>query len=201
MKRAIFIISIILIVDQLLKIYFKIHFQFQETKAIIPGFIQFNFTENMGMSFNYSFQNKLGKLFLSLLRITIFIGLVSWLIYQIKNKGNVKIITATSFLLAGTMGNLMDNLFYGKLFSTTCGHPYSYHHTCDPVAKFMQGGYGNWGNGMVVDFFQFTLRWPDFIPTVGNKPIMGAIFNVADVSIFIGLIILIFSYKKIFKDK
>ena len=66
-KGAVLIVMLLLLFDQLLKIWVKTHMELHESIEITPWFY-ICFTENPGMAFGIEV---IGKLFLSLFRITV----------------------------------------------------------------------------------------------------------------------------------
>lgn len=73
-----------------------------------------HFTENNGMAFGMEL---FGKKFLSLFRIVVMFGLGWYVMKLIKEKANPIYITAMSLIFAGATGNIIDSIFYGKIFS------------------------------------------------------------------------------------
>ncbi len=148
MKRALFIIIIILLIDQVSKIYIKTHFVLsEEIKVLGLDWFRIHFLENNGMAWGKEFGGESGKLFLTLFRLAAIAGIGYWLYDAIKNKAHYILITAISLIFAGAMGNIIDSVFYGIFFSD------SYH----KVAGFLpqEGGYNSLFHGKVVDMLYF----------------------------------------------
>ena len=149
------------------------------------------FTENNGMAFGMEF---FGKLFLSAFRI-IAVILIGWYLYHIiKKKLKTGYIVCVSLILAGALGNIIDSVFYGVLFSKS---------TYSQIATFMPegGGYSTWLHGKVVDMFYFPLvewNWPSWMPWIGGDSFVffSPIFNFADAAISCGIIALLLFYGK-----
>lgn len=120
MKKKLFlslgIIFLILIIDQVLKIWIKTTFSLGESINLIGDKIQLHFVENPGMAFGMEFGGSTGKIFLSIFRILAVGGLTTYLIYLIKRKENNYLIIFISLIIAGAFGNVIDCMFYGMIF-------------------------------------------------------------------------------------
>lgn len=187
---SISIILIILILDQILKIWIKTNMSLGESFILINNFATIHFTENPGMAFGMQLGGTWGKLALSIFRIIAITGLVYYLITIIKNNEDIIYIICISLVIAGATGNLIDSAFYGLVFN----------HSEGQVAQFLpdSGGYAPFLHGKVVDMFRFVARWPSWVPSLGGKFIFPPIFNIADSAITISVFIMIISYKRIF---
>ena len=95
--------------------------------------------------------------------------------------------------LYGALGNIIDSVFYGVLFSNSYGQ----------VASFMpaEGGYAPLMFGHVVDMLQFpmfTWTWPEWLPLLGGDrfTFFEPVFNIADSAISVGAVLLILKTRK-----
>ena len=190
-KGAVLIVMLLLLFDQLLKIWVKTHMELHESIEITPWFY-ICFTENPGMAFGIEV---IGKLFLSLFRIVavIFIGYYLWKL--VKRNYAFGFIVCISMILAGAMGNIIDSVFYGVNFD----HSYGQVATLFPP----DGGYGTWLHGKVVDMFYFPLietTLPEWLPIWGGQEFVffRPIFNLADSSICVGVFLLLLFYRDTF---
>lgn len=192
------IILFILTIDQLSKWYVKTHFMLGEEYKIFDWFY-IHFTENPGMAFGLTLSNGvIGKLLLSLLRIIAAIVLGWYLVKLIKEKAKIILISAVSLIWAGAVGNIIDSLFYGLIYNSSEGQ----------IAQLFppNGGYGTFLHGKVVDMLYFPLiegHFPSWFPIWGNEPFIffRPVFNIADSSITIGVLIIVIFYNKIFPKK
>ena len=190
-KGAVLIVMLLLLFDQLLKIWVKTHMELHESIEITPWFY-ICFTENPGMAFGIEV---IGKLFLSLFRIVavIFIGYYLWKL--VERNYAFGFIVCISMILAGAMGNIIDSVFYGVIFD----HSYGQVATLFPP----DGGYGTWLHGKVVDMFYFPLietTLPEWLPIWGGQEFVffRPIFNLADSSICVGVFLLLLFYRDTF---
>ena len=172
------ITSAVIILDQVTKLYIKgisipfldINFVgmfLGESISVIGNFFRITFTENPGMAFGFDPGSNF-KLWISLFSLIASIGLLIYL-YAVRNK-SLSLKLAIALILGGAIGNLIDRMFYGVLF--------------DYAPLF----YGKVVDFFDFDFFNFTIlgrsyeRWP--------------IFNIADASVTIGVLILLFFYRQ-----
>ena len=115
---AILTVFISLIIDQVSKIYVKLNMKIGDDIPYIGNWARIHFVENEGMAFGMSFGEGMGKFLLTIFRI-IAVGFISYyLVQQVKNKKASKgFIFALSLILTGAVGNIIDSIFYGQLFS------------------------------------------------------------------------------------
>lgn len=194
LKKSLFLIILVLIVDQWSKIYIKTHFQLGESVEVFKWF-KIHFVENEGMAWGKKIPGKYGKIILSIFRIFATGGIAYWLWDSIKKQANPILIVSIALIFAGALGNIIDSLVYGLVFD----------HSVGQVASFMPdgGGYSTIFHGKVVDMFYFPI-WegilPRWIPTFGGQhfTFFNAIFNVADSAISIAVILLIAFNKQVF---
>lgn len=189
-QLSLIIILAILIIDQIIKIWVKTNMFWHESIRITDWFYIY-FTENNGMAFGMEI---IGKLFLTSFRI-IAVGLIIWyLIRIIKQNRKTGYIVCISLILAGAIGNIIDCVFYGVIFSES---------THSSLATFVPigDGYSEWFYGKVVDMFYFPIidtNWPEWMPFIGGDHFIffSPIFNFADAAISCGIIALILFYSQ-----
>lgn len=198
MKKALFIIITVLLIDQISKIYIKTNFVYGEDVVVFDWF-RIHFIENNGMAWGAEFGGRAGKLFLTIFRLFAIAGIGYWLYTSIKNNAHTILIVSISLIFAGAMGNIIDSVFYGVIFDTPMN---------EVATLFAEKPYGELFYGKVVDMLYFPIIkdgvFPNWFPFIGGKSFtfFNAIFNVADTAISTAVALLIVFNKKAFpKDE
>jgi signal peptidase II len=198
LRNAIFIIILIIIADQALKVWIKTSYPFGEVMKIGGlRWARLYFIENKGMAWGWEFGGEWGKMVLTLFRLAAVIFGTWYLGRIVKQQYHRGFIVCASLIYAGALGNLIDSMFYGLIFEeTTHAH----------VAKmFPPQGYAGFLHGRVVDMLHFPLienaHWPSWMPFIGGDEFtfFSPIFNIADASISIGVITLFVFQKRFFR--
>lgn len=199
LKKSLLIIVLILLVDQISKVYIKTHFILGESHDVF-GWFKILFIENEGAAWGTKLSDLLpisepaGKLVLTIFRIFAVLGIGYWLWDIVKKQSPRTLILAVSLIFAGAVGNIIDSVFYGLIFDHSNGQV---------ATLFSDNPYGSLFHGKVVDMLYFPLidtTWPDWIPSVGGNRFrfFEPVFNIADTAISTGVGILIVFNKKAF---
>ena len=142
LKKATIFIILILLIDQVSKIYVKTHFVLGEDVAVFDWF-KIYFIENSGMAWGTKLSDLLpfisdrtAKVSLTVFRIFAIIGIGYWLFNSIKKQQSKMLNVALIFVFAGALGNILDSVFYGVLFDDSVG-PVSYTHLTLPTTPYV----------------------------------------------------------------
>ena len=194
MKKIFFTAFILILLDQILKIWIKTHYILGEESQIFDWFI-IHFTENNGMAFGMEFGGYTGKKILTIFRIVV-VGIGIKYIFNLSKAGfSNGVSIALGFIIGGAIGNIIDSSFYGIIFNESYNN----------VASFMPegGGYSSLLHGKVVDMFYFPLmnsHFPNWLPIWGGEHFIffRPVFNIADAGISIGIFMILIFYRKEF---
>ena len=202
-KKSVLLILALVLIDQFVKIYIKLNYPltiYGEMPIIDLGFFKLLFIENKGMAMGAKLNNLIpfldedtAKLILTFFRIFACIGIGFWLRSIINRRAKRLLIICICLIFAGALGNLIDSIFYGVIFSSSYGQV---------ATLFPDVGYAPLFYGSVVDMIQFpiaTWNWPNWIPFIGGQEytFFEYVFNFADSYISTGVLILFLFNKKI----
>lgn len=178
-----------IVIDQVIKVAVKLNMYLHESFSVCGDWFYIYFTENKGMAFGMEFG---GKLFLTCFRL-VAVSLLGYYLYRIirNTKFPVGYIVSIALVFAGAMGNIIDSLFYGEIFTHSMGRVAS-------LVPFGEG-YGDFLYGAVVDMFYFPLfsfDWPEWMPFVGGEHFIffSPIFNFADACISCSIVSILLFY-------
>jgi signal peptidase II len=174
---------LIIIADQLIKVWVKFHMYQGEEIKFLGDRGMLHYTENNGMAFGMELGGDWGKLALTLFRIVAVIAIGYGIVYLIKHKYHRGLIMNGALILAGAIGNIIDSTFYGVV----------YH-------------YAPLFHGRVIDMFYFPLIsgvFPNWVPVWGGQDYIffRPVFNLADASISVGVILILVFQKHYFKQE
>ena len=190
-KLAALIIALVIVIDQVVKIWVKTHFFYGEEVEVTSWF-KLLFIENNGMAFGMELGS---KLLLTLFRIIASAAFIYYL-WRLRNNPDVPrgYVVCIALITAGALGNVIDCIAYGMIFNNPMP---------PQVAQLFppDGGYATLFNGRVVDMLYFPLcewNWPDWIPWIGGNHFVffQPIFNIADAALSVSVIVLILFYAK-----
>jgi len=199
LKKSLLLIAVVLLIDQISKIYIKTHFELGESVVIFNWF-KIHFIENSGAAWGAKLSDFLpisdssGKLILTVFRLFAVAGIGYWLYDTIRKKSPKVLILAVTLIFAGAVGNIIDSVFYGLIFDHSNGQV---------ASLFSNKPYGGVFYGKVVDMLYFPMvdtTWPEWMPYFGGKSFrfFEPVFNIADTAISTGVGILLVFNKKAF---
>ena len=200
---SILTIFVVLFADQALKLWIKSSFELSSVVADW-GVLKFQFVENPGMAFGWSFGKVWGKVALSIFRIVAVFFIAFYINRLIKSLAHPFFILCISLIFAGALGNIIDSALYGLLFDsgTTWSEQYQGWIPYFGVSKMDLSGYTGFLQGCVVDMIHLEFFWPSWVPfNLAGKEVFPPVFNIADFSISFGVCCIIVFYKKIVRDE
>ena len=197
-KLAVIIIVAVLAIDQVVKIWIKTHLALHESIPVFGDWFSLYFTENPGMAFGLKFGGEVGKIFLTVFRIALVALIGVYVSRLIKRGAPLGVIVGIALIFVGAVGNIIDSLFYGLLFSGSERQVA----TLFPAG----GGYAPFLQGRVVDMLYFPIietTFPAWFPVWGGEEFIffRPVFNIADSSITIGVIYLLLFKRSYFLKK
>jgi signal peptidase II len=116
-------------------------------------------------------------------------GITYYLYKMISKRAHSGFLFCLALILGGAIGNVIDSIFYGVFLNNA------------PLESPSP-----WFHGQVIDMLYFPLfdfYWPEWVPIKGGQyfEFFSPVFNIADSSIFIGVVIILFSQKRFFKEE
>ncbi len=158
------------------------------------------FIENEGMAYGWSFGGEWGKLLLTLFRLVAVIAGTWYLKRIVEKKYHKGFIICAALIYAGALGNLIDSMFYGLIFTGSS-------HAAPLATMFPEHGYAGFFHGKVVDMLYFPIIedkiMPSWVPFIGGGKFtfFSPIFNIADASISCGIIAILIFQKRFFPSE
>ncbi len=154
-----------------------------------------HFVENNGMAFGMALPGSLGKILLTSFRLLAVAGIAYYLRHLIRIKAHTGLIISLCMVMAGALGNIIDSVFYGVLFSGSS--------PMETATFFPEGGgYAPLMQGKVVDMFYFPIlkgNYPEWLRGGSSFIFFRPVFNVADSSITVAVVIILFNQRRFFR--
>ena len=169
MKKPILLIFIVLLLDQILKIWVKTHLLLGEEIHLAGNWAIIHFTENNGMAFGMEFAGNYGKIFLSLFRIVAVFALAYYIYWLTTKKAKTGLVLSFALIFAGAFGNIIDSIFYGKIFTESF----------NDIAKLFPegGGYSGLFHGLS-KYCQCQLAYIFLLQSFALKGIQSQVYKV-----------------------
>lgn len=155
---------------------------------VLGDWFRLHYLLNPGMAFGLKFDSEFGKLALTIFRIGAMIGIGYYLWRMAKQGAHAGLLISLGLILGGAVGNVIDSTFYGVFLDNA------------PSDAPMP-----WFHGQVIDMLYFPLFdfvWPEWVPFFGGRyfEFFSPVFNIADSSIFVGVVIILVMQRKFLKD-
>jgi len=197
LKKSVLIIFLVLLADQILKIWVKTHMILGQGEPLLGNWFILHFTENPGMAFGMQFGGMTGKILLSVFRLVFSVVIFVYILKLIRTKAHPWFIYSLSLVFAGAVGNIIDSAFYGMIFNKS-------HHQIATLFP-PEGGYAGFLKGHVVDMLYFPViegRFPEWFPFWKGEAFtfFQPVFNIADSAITIGVFIILIFQKRFFQS-
>jgi signal peptidase II len=194
-RKSILIVLLILVADQTLKILVKTHMTLYQQIPFFGNWGILHFVENNGMAFGLSLPGEFGKILLTSFRIVAVVAIGFYMRRLISLKAHSGLIITLSMVMAGALGNIIDSVFYGLIFSSSS--------PVEAATLFPKGGgYAGLLHGKVVDMFYFPMikgNYPDWFRGGSSFIFFRPVFNIADSSISVAVAIILFNQKRFFR--
>ncbi len=180
---------VVIIIDQTSKLLVHKYMNIHDEIHVIGDWFRLHYLLNPGMAFGVKWNSEFGKMALTLFRIAAMFGIGYYLYGRIVRNAHPGFLISMALILGGAIGNVIDSTFYGVyLNNAPFDAPYK------------------WFHGQVIDMLFFPLfdfRWPDWAPLVGGNKFVffSPVFNIADSSIFTGVVTILIFQRKFFKEK
>lgn len=183
------IVLIVIVIDQASKLLVYNNMYLHEEINVLGEWFKIHYLLNPGMAFGIRWENEFGKLALTIFRIGAMAGIGYYLVRSIVKEYHTGFLISLSLILGGAIGNVIDSTFYGVFLDNA-----------------LPGSVTPWFHGQVIDMLFFPIMdffWPEWIPILGGDYFLffSPVFNIADSSIFLGVISILVWQKRFFKEK
>jgi len=185
-----FLLSVlVIIIDQSVKLLVHEHMVLNTEFPVIGDWFRIHYILNSGMAFGLKLDWQYGKLMLTIFRMLAMVGIGYYLYHLIRKEVPSGLCWSIALILGGAVGNLIDSVFYGVFLNNA---------PLDSITP--------WFHGQVIDMLYFPIiqtTLPDWLPVWGGQSFefFRPIFNIADTSIFIGVVIILILQKRFFPEK
>jgi signal peptidase II len=179
----------VIIVDQLVKlaVHSNMTMGTRGQIQVLGDFFKLHYLTNPGMAFGMELPFENAKMVLTIFRLIAMFAIGYYLYFMYKKEAPMGLLVCISMILGGAIGNLIDSIFYGVWLNNA---PFD-----APTP---------WFYGQVVDMFYIDIwegRIPEWVPLWGGDYMaLWPVFNVADASIFVGILIILIWQKTFFKE-
>ncbi|MEZ5070077.1 MAG: lipoprotein signal peptidase [Bacteroidales bacterium] len=193
-RKSILLVLVILLADQTLKILVKTNMTLYQQIPFLGQWGTLHFVENNGMAFGLALPGELGKILLTSFRLVAVVAIALYMRHLNQVKAHNGLIITLSMIMAGALGNIIDSLFYGIIFSEST--------PMQAAVLFPEGGgYSSLMHGKVVDMFYFPVlqgNYPSWFRGGASFVFFRPVFNLADASISVAVFVILFNQRRFF---
>ena len=180
---------LMIIIDQTSKLLVYKYMYLHEEVYVLGDWFRLHYLLNPGMAFGIKWDNEFGKLALTVFRIGAMFGIGYYLYKMVKKGAHTGFLWCMGLILGGAVGNVIDSTFYGVFLP----------------GNVPEGVATPWFHGQVIDMLFFPIfesTWPEWLPFIGGDSFLffSPVFNIADSSIFIGVVTILIMQKTFFKE-
>jgi signal peptidase II len=188
-RKYLLIALAVIIIDQASKLLVYKNMYIHQEVNVLGEWFKLHYLLNPGMAFGIRWKNEFGKLALTIFRIGAMVGIGYYLIKMSRKTVHSGFLVCMALILGGAIGNVIDSTFYGVLLNNA---PFD-----SPTP---------WFHGQVIDMLFFPLvrfSWPNWVPILGGEDFLffSPVFNIADSSIFCGVVAILIFQRKFFIDR
>jgi signal peptidase II len=185
--RYFIIALVVIVIDQTSKLLVHEYMYLHQEINVLGEWFRLHYLLNPGMAFGIRWNNEFGKLALTAFRISAMLGIGYYLWKMAKKEAHDGFLICMALILGGAVGNVIDSTFYGVLLDN---HPI--------------GSPTPWFHGQVIDMLFFPLfefQIPEWSPFRAGESFLffSPVFNIADSSIFVGVVAILIFQRKFFK--
>lgn len=178
----------VILVDQAVKLTVHFNMDLGSEFNVLGDWFRIHYLLNPGMAFGLKSDHEYGKLLLTIFRLFAMVGITYYMYYLYKRKFHPGLLWCMALILGGAVGNVIDSIFYGVFLDNA---PY--------------GSPTPWFHGQVIDMLFFPLfegYYPDWLPYIGGDRFLffSPVFNIADSSIFLGVVFILIFQKRFFRQ-
>lgn len=178
-----------ILIDQSVKLAVHENMVLNTEFPVLGDWFRIHYILNSGMAFGLKLDWEYGKLLLTLFRMIAMVAIGYYLFTLVRKNVPSGLCWSIALILGGAVGNLIDSVFYGVFLNNA------------PIDAITP-----WFHGQVIDMLYFPIiqtTLPDWIPIWGGESFefFRPIFNIADASIFIGVVIILIFQKRFFPEK